>query len=109
MSLAPYADSRNTANRTANISSVTHAPTAISQKSNGTTMQQSKYPLHPPHAHAAPLYATVPLAEYRALQKKLDICQKECIRIAELYKRDKQLFNTKVKRIIRHINELKKR
>lgn len=59
--------------------------------------------------HAAPLYATVPMAEYQALQKKLDICQKECIRIAELYQRDKQLFNTKIQRIIRHINEFKKR
>lgn len=58
--------------------------------------------------HIAPLYATVPLAEYQALQKKLDICQKECIRIAELYEHDKQLFNNKLKRIIRHIRELKR-
>ena len=53
----------------------------------------------------APLYATVTMAEYQTLQKKLDICQKECIRIAELYQRDKQLFNKKIQRIIRHIEE----
>ena len=59
--------------------------------------------------HATPLYATVPMAEFQALQKKLDICQKECVRIAELYQRDKKLFHNKIKRIIRHINEFKKR
>ena len=48
------------------------------------------------------------MAEYQALQKKLDICQKECIRIAELYQRDKKLFNNKIQRIIRHIKEFKK-
>lgn len=62
-----------------------------------------------PNCKPAPLYATVPMAEYQALQKKLDICQKECIRIAELYQRDKQLFNNKIQRIIRHINDFKKR
>lgn len=72
-------------------------------------MPQNKYPLHAHQSNAAPLYATVPMAEYQALQKKLDICQKECIRIAELYQRDKQLFHNKIKRIIRHINEFKKR
>ena len=61
-----------------------------------------------PNHNPAPLYATVPKAEYQALQKKLDICQKECIRIAELYQRDKQLFITKIQRTIRHIRELKK-
>ena len=61
-----------------------------------------------PNHHPAPLYATVSMAEYQALQKKLDICQKECIRIAELYQRDKKFFNTKIKRIIRHIMEIKK-
>lgn len=60
------------------------------------------------HKNTSPLYATVPKAEYDALKKKLDICQKECIRIAELYKRDKQLFNNKIQRIIRHIKEFKK-
>jgi hypothetical protein len=39
------------------------------------------------HKNTSPLYATVPKTEYDALKKKLDICQKECIRIAELYKR----------------------
>lgn len=62
-----------------------------------------------PNCKPAPLYATVPMVEYQALQKKLDICQKECIRIAELYQRDKQLFNTKIKRIVRHIIDFKKR
>ena len=61
-----------------------------------------------PNHHPAPLYATVPKAEYDALKRKLDICQKECIRIAELYQRDQQLFNNKIQRIIRHINESKR-
>ncbi len=60
-----------------------------------------------PNCKPDPLYATVPMAEYKALQKKLDICQKECIRITELYQRDKQLFDTKIQRIIRHIREFK--
>ena len=60
------------------------------------------------HKNTSPLYATVPKAEYDALKKKLDICQKECIRIAELYQRDKQLFNSKIQHIIRHIKEFKK-
>lgn len=45
------------------------------------------------------------MAEYQALQKKLDICQKECIRIAELYKRDKKLFENEIQQIIERINE----
>ena len=57
------------------------------------------------HKNTSPLYATVPKDEYDALKKKLDICQKECIRIAELYKRDKQRFCTKIERIIKHIEE----
>ena len=57
------------------------------------------------HKNTSPLYATVPKAEYDALKKKLDICQKECIRIAELYKRNKQRFCTKIERIIKHIEE----
>lgn len=61
-----------------------------------------------PNHHPAPLYATVPKSEYDVLKRKLDICQKECIRIAELYQRDKQLFNNKIQRIIRLIRELKK-
>lgn len=60
------------------------------------------------HKNTSPLYATVPKAEYDALKKKLDICQKECIRIAELYQRDKQLFNNKIQRIIRHIENFKR-
>ena len=45
------------------------------------------------------------MAEYQALQKKLDICQKECIRIAELYQRDKKLFENEIQQIIERINE----
>ena len=62
-----------------------------------------------PNHHPAPLYATVPKAEYDALKRKLDICQKECIRIAELYQRDKQLFNRKMKRIVNHIKHYKEK
>lgn len=57
------------------------------------------------HKNTSPLYATVPKAEYDALKKKLDICQKECIRIAELYKRDKKLFENEIQQIIERINE----
>lgn len=53
----------------------------------------------------SPLYATVPKAEYDAIKRKLDICQKECIRIAELYKRDKKLFENEIQQIIERINE----
>lgn len=60
------------------------------------------------HKNTSPLYATVPKAEYDALKKKLDICQKECIRIVELYKRDRKLFNNKIQRIIRHIEDFKR-
>lgn len=67
-------------------------------------MPIDKHHLLPNHK-AAPLYATIPMAEYQALQKKLDICQKECIRIAELYKRDKKLFENEIQKIIERINE----
>ncbi|MDY6387809.1 MAG: hypothetical protein SPL21_10080 [Fibrobacter sp.] len=70
-------------------------------------MPIDKHHLLPNHK-TAPLYATVTMAEYQALKKKLDICQKECIRIAELYKRDKQRFCTKIERIIKHIEEFKR-
>lgn len=43
--------------------------------------------------------------EYDSVKRKLDICQKECIRIAELYKRDKKLFENEIQRIIERINE----
>ena len=46
------------------------------------------------------------MAEYQALQKKLDICQKECIRIAELYKRDRKRFEAKIERMIKRIEEI---
>jgi hypothetical protein len=90
----------------ASAQSALHAITVTFHDSR-TPMPIDKHHLLPNH-HPAPLYATVPMAEYQALQKKLDICQKECIRIAELYQRDKQLFNTKIQRIIRHINEAKR-
>ena len=51
----------------------------------------------------SPLYATVPKAEYDAIRRKLDICQKECIRIAELYKRDKKLFEIEIQQIIERL------
>lgn len=100
------ASSRSSAGRTAKSSSATPATTVTFHDSR-TPMPIDKHHLLP-NCKPAPLYATVQMAEYQALQKKLDICQKECIRIAELYQRDKQLFNTKIKRIIRHINEAKR-
>ena len=68
-------------------------------------MSIDKHHLLPNHK-AAPLYATIPMAEYQALQKKLDICQKECIRIAELYKRDRKRFEAKIERMIKRIEEI---
>ena len=68
-------------------------------------MPIDKHHLLPNHK-AAPLYATIPMAEYQALQKKLDICQKECIRIAELYKRDRKRFEAKIERMIKRIEEI---
>ena len=106
MSPVRPATSRSSAGRTEKDTSVTPATTAISRDSR-TPMAIDKQHLLPNH-HPAPLYATVPKAEYDALKRKLDICQKECIRIAELYQRDKQLFNNKIHRIVRHINEVKR-
>lgn len=57
------------------------------------------------HKNTSPLYATVPKTEYDSLKKKLDICQKECIRIAELYKRDRKLFEAKMERMVKRIEE----
>lgn len=103
---AVNAGSRNTAKKTASVQFASHAITVTFHDSRAP-MSIDKHHLLPNHK-TAPLYATVPMAEYQALQKKLDICQKECIRIAELYQRDKQLFNNKIQRIIRHIREFKK-
>lgn len=89
----------------ASAQSALHVTTGTFQDSR--TMSIDKHHLLPNHK-PAPLYATVTMAEYQALKKKLDICQKECIRIAELYKHDKQLFNSKIQRIIRHIEEFKR-
>ena len=103
---AANAASRSIAKKTASSQSALHATTEIFHDSR-TKMPIDKHHLLPNHK-ATPLYATIPMAEYQALQKKLDICQKECIRIAELYQRDKQLFNTKIQRIIRHIEDFKR-
>ena len=39
--------------------------------------------------HAQPLFTTVPRDHYDAVCRKLDTCQKECIRIAALYEAEK--------------------
>jgi hypothetical protein len=70
-----------------------------------THNQQLKNLTSTRHKYTSPLYATVPKAEYDALKKKLDICQKECIRIAELYKRDRKLFEAKMERMVKRIEE----
>lgn len=106
MQRASNAALRNTAEKTASAQSALHATTGTFHDSRAT-MPIDKHHLLPNHK-PAPLYATVTMAEYQAIKKKLDICQKECIRIAELYKHDKQLFNSKIQRIIRHIEEFKR-
>jgi len=55
-------------------------------------------------AHALPLYATVLQEDYDRLKAKLDICQKECIRIAELYKTDRILFDKEIETIMSRID-----
>lgn len=100
---AANAASRSIAKKTASSQSTLHAITVTFHDSR-TPMPIDKHHLLPNHK-ATPLYATIPMAEYQALQKKLDICQKECIRIAELYKRDKKLFENEIQKIIERINE----
>lgn len=62
------------------------------------------YPLHPNQTHASPLYATVPLEEYERLKRKLDETQRETIRIAELYRRDRAAFNKEIDRLMNLID-----
>lgn len=59
----------------------------------------SKVPLH-----TLPLYATVLQEDYNALKDKLDVCQKECIRIVELYKTDRNLFDREIARLMARID-----
>ena len=54
--------------------------------------------------HALPLYATVLQKDYNRLKERLDVCQKECIRIAELYKRDKEEFILEIDRLVSRID-----
>lgn len=54
--------------------------------------------------HALPLYATVLQKDYNRLKERLDVCQKECIRIAELYKRDKTAFLAEIDRLVSRID-----
>lgn len=54
--------------------------------------------------HALPLYATVLQKDYNRLKERLDVCQKECIRIAELYKRDKAAFLAEIDRLVSRID-----
>lgn len=55
-------------------------------------------------AHTLPLYATVLQEDYNILKDKLDVCQKECIRIAELYKTDRALFDKEIEKIMAWID-----
>ncbi len=54
--------------------------------------------------HALPLYATVLQKDYNRLKERLDVCQKECIRIAELYKRDREEFILEIDRLVSRID-----
>lgn len=64
------------------------------------------YPLHP-QTEATPLYTTVPTIEYETMKRKLDTAQKECIRIAELYKKDRKKFEAEMDRLAAMIDNAK--
>lgn len=49
---------------------------------------------------ARPLYISVLQEDYEALKSKLDTCQKECIRIAELYRHDRDKFDKEIDSIL---------
>lgn len=51
-----------------------------------------------------PLYATVLQKDYNRLKDKLDACQKECIRIAELYRTNRNQCNLEIEKIIDRID-----
>lgn len=51
-----------------------------------------------------PLYATVLQKDYNRLKDKLDVCQKECIRIAELYRTNRNQCNLEIEKIIARID-----
>ena len=51
-----------------------------------------------------PLYATILQQDYNRLKDKLDVCQKECIRIAELYRTNRDQCNSEIEKIIARID-----
>lgn len=51
-----------------------------------------------------PLYATVLQQDYNRLKDKLDVCQKECIRIAELYRTNRNQCDLEIEKIIARID-----
>ena len=53
---------------------------------------------------ARPLFKTVPYDEYEKIKNKLDVAQKECIRIADLYRRDRDAFNHEIDRIMARLD-----
>lgn len=55
-------------------------------------------------SRGTPLYATILQEDYDRLQNKLDVCQKECIRIVELYRKDKNLFEKEIEKIMSTID-----
>lgn len=46
----------------------------------------------------------VPYDEYEKIKNKLDVAQKECIRIADLYRRDRDAFNHEIDRIMARLD-----
>lgn len=54
--------------------------------------------------NARPLFQTVPYEEYERILAKLDIAQKECMRIADLYRRDRDAFNREIDKIMSKID-----
>lgn len=67
---------------------------------------KKNYPLHP-QTEATPLYTTVQTIEYETIKRKLDTAQKECIRIAELYKKDRKKFEAEMDRLAAMIDNAK--
>ena len=53
---------------------------------------------------ARPLFQMVPYDEYERIKSKLDITQKECIRIADLYRYNRNAFFVEIDKIMAKID-----
>lgn len=58
------------------------------------------YPCLPGQTHPRPLNVEIPMADFEATKRKLDAAQKECIRIADLYRHDKARLEHELDRLV---------